>query len=33
MLDKRLNDKSKNCRHVFKVCPPSPSRPAQLDRD
>jgi epsin len=24
MLDKRLNDKGKNWRHVFKVCPGLP---------
>ena len=29
MLDKRLNDKGKNWRHVFKVCPPL----VWLDRD
>lgn len=31
MLDKRLNDKGKNWRHVFKVR--LPRRTAQLDRD
>lgn len=26
MMDKRLNDKGKNWRHVFKVCPVSRRR-------